>query len=197
MHEVGLAEADTAVDEQGVVGAPGILSDLQRSGAAELIRFALDEGLEGEVAVEVVLDRRQMTLAGLPRGLVRRSLGGRDRGRDGASAAHLAAHLELHLVRSLGVQALQDFVDARQEVRAYPVDDEAIGGKQLQHVLVQLRLEGANPGVELLLGEFTLELRQAAVPDCSAQDNHLCDHAPTPPALRLSSRTRTPAARSA
>ena len=49
VHQVGLAEADAAVDEQRVVGAPGVLRDLQRCGARELVALALDEIVEREM----------------------------------------------------------------------------------------------------------------------------------------------------
>ena len=37
MHQVGLAETDPAVDEQGVIGLARIFRDLQRGGAGQLV----------------------------------------------------------------------------------------------------------------------------------------------------------------
>ena len=52
VHEVGLAEADAAVDEQRVIGAAGIVGDLQGGGLGEVVALALDESVEGEVRIE-------------------------------------------------------------------------------------------------------------------------------------------------
>jgi hypothetical protein len=52
VHEVGLAESDAAVQEQGVVGAARVLGHLEGAGARKLIALALDETLEGEIRIE-------------------------------------------------------------------------------------------------------------------------------------------------
>ena len=52
VHQVRLAETDTAVDEQRVVGAAGILRDLNRGGLGELVALAFDEAVEGEVRIQ-------------------------------------------------------------------------------------------------------------------------------------------------
>ena len=49
VHQVRLAQADAAVEEQRVVGAAGILRHLQRRGLGELVALALDEAVEGEI----------------------------------------------------------------------------------------------------------------------------------------------------
>jgi hypothetical protein len=57
-HQVGLAQAGAAVQQQRVVGAvAGLLHRLQRGGAAELVAAALDEVVEGVMVVEVALER--------------------------------------------------------------------------------------------------------------------------------------------
>ena len=53
MHQVGLAEADAAIEEQRVVAMLGVVRDLPGRGACQLVRFAFDEVLEGEGAVEI------------------------------------------------------------------------------------------------------------------------------------------------
>ena len=58
VHEVGLAQADAAVEEQRVVGAPGIFCHLERGGLGELVALALDEGGEGEVGIEPRADHQ-------------------------------------------------------------------------------------------------------------------------------------------
>ena len=52
VHQVRLAETDAAVDEQRVVRAAGILRDLKRRRARELVALAFDEALERESLVE-------------------------------------------------------------------------------------------------------------------------------------------------
>ena len=48
VHQVRLAEAGAAVDEQRVVGLAGVLRDLLAGGACKLVRLAGDEAVEGE-----------------------------------------------------------------------------------------------------------------------------------------------------
>ena len=55
VEQVGLAEAGVAVDEQGVVGAPGCLGDGLGGRVGQAVRRGGDEGLEGELGIE--LDR--------------------------------------------------------------------------------------------------------------------------------------------
>ena len=56
-HQVGLAQARAAVQQQRVVRAvAGLLRGLQRGGAAELVAAAFDEVVEGVMRVEVALE---------------------------------------------------------------------------------------------------------------------------------------------
>ncbi len=52
VHEVGLAQTDAAVDEQRVVGAPGVFRHLNGRGAGKLVGLAGDQGFEAEHGVE-------------------------------------------------------------------------------------------------------------------------------------------------
>src|SRR5512134_805983 len=52
LDEVGLAEADTAVDEERVVGGPGPFGNLGGCSARKLVGLAGDERLEGEAGIE-------------------------------------------------------------------------------------------------------------------------------------------------
>jgi hypothetical protein len=56
LHEVSLAETDTAVDEQGVISPPRVFRDLDRGGLRELVALSFDEAIEGEVGVEANTD---------------------------------------------------------------------------------------------------------------------------------------------
>ena len=48
LQQVGLAQAHAAVDEQRVVGDAGVLGDLDRGRARELVRLAGHEAVEGK-----------------------------------------------------------------------------------------------------------------------------------------------------
>jgi len=52
LHEMGLAETDTAVNKQGVVGAAGVDTHLIGGGPSQLIALPLDEVLEREIRIE-------------------------------------------------------------------------------------------------------------------------------------------------
>jgi hypothetical protein len=52
LHQVGLAEADPAIDEQRVVGDAGVLSHLHCGGPRQLVGFAGDEIVEAEIPVQ-------------------------------------------------------------------------------------------------------------------------------------------------
>ena len=45
-----------------------------------------------------------------------------------------------------------------------PVDNEAIRGKQFQNTAILYCLKRSNPGIELLLRQFSLEVADAAIP---------------------------------
>ena len=53
MHQVGLAEADTAVDEERVVGAAGTIRHLQCRRPGEVVGLAGHETGEGQVRIEL------------------------------------------------------------------------------------------------------------------------------------------------
>ena len=53
MHQMGLAQADAAVQEQRIeAGAGRTFRDAPRAGVGELVRFADDKTLEGEARIE-------------------------------------------------------------------------------------------------------------------------------------------------
>ena len=68
VHQVGLAEADAAVNEQRVVGFAGVAGDLNRGRLRELIALALDETVEGEVRVDGASEHRRRRPAAPCRG---------------------------------------------------------------------------------------------------------------------------------
>ena len=52
MHEVSLAHTHAAVEEEGIVGLGGALSDCLRGGPRKLFSVADDESLEGVARIE-------------------------------------------------------------------------------------------------------------------------------------------------
>ena len=52
VREVGLAQADAAVDEQGVIGGVGFFGDLRRCRAREFVSLAGDEAVKGKGGVQ-------------------------------------------------------------------------------------------------------------------------------------------------
>jgi hypothetical protein len=63
VHQVGLAHAHAAIEEQGIVGLRGPLGHGQRGGARKLVAVADHEGVKGVARVE--LRRRRPVEAGL------------------------------------------------------------------------------------------------------------------------------------
>ena len=53
MHQVGFTETDTAVNEQWVIGAAGVFTDLHGGRPCQLIGFAGDKRVKGKVRVEI------------------------------------------------------------------------------------------------------------------------------------------------
>ena len=56
LHEVRLTQANTAINEQRVIGLPWILTNLTRGGPGKLIAFAFDEIFERKLRVEARRD---------------------------------------------------------------------------------------------------------------------------------------------
>jgi len=51
MNQVGFSQSDAPIDKERVIGGPGMLGDLQRGGARELIGLSGDEAVETEFVV--------------------------------------------------------------------------------------------------------------------------------------------------
>src|SRR5690606_3450606 len=118
VHQMRFAQAYAAVDEQRVVGRAGILADLHRRGARELVALPLDERLEREGRVQAAAE--ELRGAGLRLAVARR-----DHGRRRPPAA---ADLEINLASPavLGPPA----PDPIEAVGFDPIDDEAIRSEQ-------------------------------------------------------------------
>src|SRR5262245_31122489 len=56
MHEMRLAQTNTAIKKQRVVGTPRILGNLVSGGLGELIALSCDERLESEVRLQACTD---------------------------------------------------------------------------------------------------------------------------------------------
>jgi hypothetical protein len=129
MHEMGLAQSDAAVDKQRVIGAAGVLADLIRGGAGQLIGFALDKIFEGRGRIEAAVVHHPgvalpvLGLAGAARG----AIGMAGVGDIGRRAADLQDDLALSL---LAVEFVQHLFNAFQQTTVDPVEHEAIGCQQ-------------------------------------------------------------------
>jgi hypothetical protein len=162
MHQVGLAEADAAVDEQRVVGLAGISRDLHRGRLGELIALALDEGVEGEVRIDAAAEHRCR-----PRIGARRLGADSDAPFSGSTGGAMPARVPTSSTTSGTTPSAKrpnQFLDPRQGVGAEPIDDITIRRQQAQLPVALDRLQRPNPGIELLLREFALEHAQTAIP---------------------------------
>ena len=93
LHQVGLAQAHAAIDEQRVIGNAGVFGHLDRRSAGELVRLAGHEAVERESPVEARALRQGWRL----RNGARRGLGG-SRGRIRTAREH-QPHAELAAAR--------------------------------------------------------------------------------------------------
>ena len=137
VHQVRLAEADAAVDEQRVVRAPRVLRDLHGRGPCELVALALDERREREVRIQPPADRRQRHRS-LAAQLRRTHVGRLDDRRVGP-----CADLHHDLRRRLGDELFDEFADAGRTVVLDPVHHVAVGREQPQAVALLDRLRAA------------------------------------------------------
>ena len=152
-HQVGLAEAGAAVQQQRIVGAvAGFQRGLPGGGAAELVAAAFDEVVEGVMGIEVALE----CLAGDSGGA--RGAGGLWRGLAAAQGADVEADLGLP---EMGRQ----FADPRQVLAAHFLHHEGVGRVQHQLPLATVGLQRLQPGAHVLLWQFGFEALQAAGPD--------------------------------
>jgi hypothetical protein len=56
VHQVGLAQTDTAVDKQRIISGPGIFSDLNGCRPRQLIGFTLNKGIKSEFGAQIGRD---------------------------------------------------------------------------------------------------------------------------------------------
>ena len=157
VHQMRLAQADAAIEEQRVVGAAGVLGDLARRGLGELIALALDEGGEGKFAIEAGADHQAVGAA------CARGQHGHGRRR---AAQRVAARADLdrddrHIA---GALVSQQLADAWQQIRIDPLDHEAVGCQELEGPVALHGLQRPHPGIELLLRKLGLQRAHAASP---------------------------------
>ena len=156
VHEVGLAEADSPVDVERVVGHGRLLGDGLGRGVGELVRRAGHEGVEGVAGVQG------------PRTAARRAAGGggagtarRGRGRGAAVGARLEADRQI-----AGMDLAEDFPDHRKVVAADPLGEEGAGDLHFQRLIGEGSLLGRlQPGVEALAVQLGLNLLKNLFPE--------------------------------
>ena len=149
---MGLAKTGAAVQQQWVVGTvAGLERGLPGSGTTELVAAALDEVVEGVMAVQIAL----VGLAGPGSGASGR--GGR-LGIDATQGADVQVDLG---ITEIGGQ----FADARQVMAADFLHHEGVGRVQHQLALATVGLQRFQPGADILRREFGFQALQAAGPD--------------------------------
>ncbi len=151
MHQMGFAQAGTAIDEQRVVDLTDIVRHRDRRRPRQLVGLAFDEALEGEGLVQkiglVLFLGRTLTQS--------RRFDGR---------RFLRADLEMH--RQRRIRKFVDRVfDDRKKVLLDVVDDETVGGEQLQLAVGLHRLQRPDPGTEIRARDFVFQFGQAVVPN--------------------------------
>jgi hypothetical protein len=158
MHQVGLAEAGAAVEEERVEGDRPALGDAAGGGMGELVRLADHEAVEGVAAVE----RRggQLDVAGGRLGVVRGGAGGGGSGRmrAGGEFGRGAGDAEFE-PRGRHAFVGEALADSVAEIAGDPVADEA-GGRleQKDAVLGAYEAEGVDPVLEGVLAEGSAEV---------------------------------------
>jgi hypothetical protein len=157
VHQMRLAQADAAVDEQRVVSTARILGDLHGRGARQLVALALDEAREGEVGVQPAAEQRGQVL-----GLRTAALDSDSRRGHGGQRPR--TDLQHDRRGRLGADGIDELGNPPDDVLIHPIDDEPVRREQPQGAAVLDRLERANPRVELRLRQFRLELSQTAPP---------------------------------
>jgi len=165
-HQVGLAQAGAAVQQQRVVAAlAGPRRRLERRGATKLVAAALDEVVEGVVAVEMAVERfgRHWASGSGGRGDIR--IAGR-RG-DARQRADLQADL------GAAGEVAQQFTDAHQIALAHVFDHERVGRIQHGDVVAAGGLQRFQPRVDVFGREFSFKAFEAAGPGVHRAANFL------------------------
>ena len=152
VHQVRLAEADAAVQEERVVGVAGALGDRQAGGVGQAVGRADDEGAEGVARVE----------AGAARAARRATDAARlqpDRRRAGASPSAWAACAERpsrtskSTVHAVAHDAGKRLADQRAVAGLQPVLGEAVGYRDAEAVVVDATRAVSLSQVSKLAGE--------------------------------------------
>ena len=154
VHQVGLAQADAAVDEQRVVGERRCFGHRPAGGVRELVRGADDEGVEGVARVQPLRRHRRRRFR---HGVVQRLGSGVGRlGAAGQKREHRVG--PARLAQGLGQH---DGVVFRE-----PVLEEGIGNADCQRMAVVGHEAGRlEPRVEAVAVDLAFDLRQDVVPD--------------------------------
>jgi hypothetical protein len=155
---VGLAEAGAAVQQQRVVRSlAGLLRGMPGGGSGQLVAAALDEVVEGVMAVQVAAE-------GLGGGRGDRARpGGRRRGR---GHDRVRATQRADVQRDLCAAEMRgEFANPRQVAAVDFVADEGVGGVEHQGVVAAVGLQRLQPGQDILGRQFGFEVTQAGRPD--------------------------------
>ena len=154
-HQVGLAQAGAAVQQQRVVGAvAGLQRDLPGGGAAELVAAAFDEVVEGVVRVEVAVER--LAAGALRTGAVRSAA---------TASRRRAQRADFQAAPSpLPAKCAQQLADARQVALAHLSTTKALGAYSTRPSSRWRGLQRLEPGVDIFGRQFGFQAFEAAGP---------------------------------
>src|SRR5699024_773163 len=153
LHEMGFAQAHAAVDEQWGVGDLVRLGGLLGGRACELVRIALDKGLERVPGVEIVRYGSGTGTDGMPRLLA---------GRAAADQNANARHWRAELLKCSG--------DRRAQFALDMIAHDFVGRHQVQTVVGKYGFQRTQPEVDILLGQAVFDLSQTVLPNGFSQN---------------------------
>jgi len=157
LHQVRLAEAGRAVDEQRVVGLSRRFGDGVSRGGGELVRFADDERLEGVALVERRRGDGELVACGA-------GVAWRDEEIHLRSPLAILLHAE-HDAGGSPEDPLGRAGEHSRVLRLVPLDGELIRGPDDQPPVVERdRLGRLEPRPHCRVGEFTPRLVEEALP---------------------------------
>ena len=163
VHQVGLAQADAAVQEERVVGVAGALRDRQRCRVGEAVGRSHDEVREGVAGVEVGRAARRALGRADPRGLHADRL----RGDRGGLRLRLAGARDDELdLDAVAHDAGQRLGDQGAVAGLEPVLGEPVGDRDPEPLIIDVHEVGvAQPRLEVGGRQRNLQLAKGCSPD--------------------------------
>jgi hypothetical protein len=159
VEEMGLSEADAAIDEERVVAACGFGGDGDTSGVRELIGGADDKALEGIALIKTRFDVRLCKGGAWEFAVMRGEGVGRERGVNGVGFVEVKDDLNASLA-----ELVSDILDIVQVVEGDPFMKILIRNKEVELVFLRGGADRLNPDLEVLRTHPLLEDLQEFTP---------------------------------